>query len=136
MPEEGELVNRRANERRTKFARRLCEVRSAKGLTQFELAERTGIDFTYISRLENGRVVPSLALIERLAKGLELEIYQFFLDVSAEAEAPKLLPHGVQEWSLLRVFRQMSSEDRSLLFFLAEQLASRASSSTQPWKNG
>ena len=129
-------MNRRANEGRTKFARRLCEVRNAKGLTQFELAERAGIDFTYISRLENGRVVPSLALVERLAKGLEVEIYQLFLDVSAEAEAPKLFPHGVQEWSLLRVFRQMSSEDRSLLFFLAAQLASRASSSPQLGKNG
>jgi hypothetical protein len=36
----------------------------------------------------------------------------------------------------LRVFRQMSSEDRSLLFFLAAQLASRASSSPQLGKNG
>lgn len=38
------------------FGAALRERRTAAGLSQRELAERTGLDFTYISKIENGRV--------------------------------------------------------------------------------
>jgi transcriptional regulator with XRE-family HTH domain len=37
------------------FGERLRELRKAKGLNQKELADKVGIDFTYLSKLENGR---------------------------------------------------------------------------------
>lgn len=40
--------------------------RLAAGLTQRELAEEVGCDFTSISHLEHGRFVPSFALAEAL----------------------------------------------------------------------
>lgn len=43
--------------------------RKANGLTQREVADAAGIDFTYLSKIENGRLrfPPSDATIERLA---------------------------------------------------------------------
>jgi transcriptional regulator with XRE-family HTH domain len=112
---------------RMQLARRLCQLRTARGLTQLELGERVGLAFTYISRLENGRVVPSIALLERLARGLEIEVYQFFLGAGTEPQAPKICAQGAQEGFLLRVFRGLPGDDRSMLLFMVRKLASRTS---------
>jgi len=112
-------------EGRMQLARRLCELRSVRGLTQLELGERVGLAYTYISRLENGRVAPSIALLEKLARGLEVEVYQLFLGVSTATQAPRICTQGAQEGFLLRVFRELPEEDRSMLLFMARKLASR-----------
>ena len=44
------------------------KTRQRAGLTQADLAQRVGTTQSAISRLENGRVRPSLETIERLAK--------------------------------------------------------------------
>ncbi len=52
------------------------KTRQRAGLTQADLAQRVGTTQSAISRLENGRVRPSLETIERLAKacGATLEL--------------------------------------------------------------
>jgi transcriptional regulator with XRE-family HTH domain len=113
----------------TGLARWLREVRNARGLSQAAIGERVGLADTYISRLEHGRITPTLQLLERLAKCLEVELYQFFLVGGAKPESPKLpqlIPDGAQERSLFQAFRKISREDRSLLLFMARQLVSRA----------
>jgi transcriptional regulator with XRE-family HTH domain len=45
----------------TTFGETLRERRRAAGLSQRELAERTGLDFSYISKVENGRLPPPAA---------------------------------------------------------------------------
>ena len=48
-----------------------AEIRAAReesGLTQTELAARTGTTQSAISRLESGRVVPTLVVLERVAE--------------------------------------------------------------------
>jgi transcriptional regulator with XRE-family HTH domain len=116
------------------LARRLREVRNARGLSQGAMGERVGLADTYISRLEHGRITPTLPLLERLANGLGIELYQLFLFRGAEPEAPKhlqLIPAGAQERSLLQAFRKISREDRSLLLLMARQLVSRAGSASE-----
>lgn len=51
------------------FGERIRELRKAKGLTQREFADQLGIDFTYVSKIENGRteIPPSEQLITRMA---------------------------------------------------------------------
>jgi transcriptional regulator with XRE-family HTH domain len=48
------------------------EVRSDKNLSQSELARRTGLHPTYISRLERGSHNPTYVVILQLSKGLEV----------------------------------------------------------------
>jgi len=54
------------------FGRRLREMRHSRGLTLRQLAEAAQVDFTYLSKLENGRLAytPAADTLRRLAEGL------------------------------------------------------------------
>lgn len=51
--------------------RAMIEARTSQNLTQKQLAEKTGIAQTEISRLENGTRNPSLNLLKRLAAAMD-----------------------------------------------------------------
>jgi transcriptional regulator with XRE-family HTH domain len=54
-----------------KFGERVRELRKQQRMSQQELAARAGIDFTYLSKIENSRMwTPSEKVIHRVAKGL------------------------------------------------------------------
>ena len=57
------------------FGERIRELRKANDLSQRELAAQTGINFTYISRIENGKLefseFPSEATIHKLSDALD-----------------------------------------------------------------
>ena len=53
------------------ITRVLLNARIKAGLSQMELAEKTGISQADISRLENGTRNPSLALLKRLATAMD-----------------------------------------------------------------
>ncbi len=50
--------------------RAMIEARTSQNLTQKELAERTGIHQSDISKLENGTRNPTINLLKRLADGM------------------------------------------------------------------
>ena len=52
----------------------LVDVRQEKGLTQKEIAERTGIAQSEISKIENGTRNPSIKLLQKLADGLGMNL--------------------------------------------------------------
>ncbi len=54
--------------------RAIIEARKSQHLTQKELAERTGINRSDISKLENGNANPSLNTLRRLAEGLNMDM--------------------------------------------------------------
>jgi len=57
------------------FGERVRQLRKGKGLTLRQLAPKVGVGFTYLSRIENGRLnygdYPSEALIHKLAEALD-----------------------------------------------------------------
>jgi len=59
------------------FGERVRELRKAQGLTLRQLAPMVGVGFTYLSRVENGRLnygdYPSEALIHKLAEVLKAD---------------------------------------------------------------
>src|SRR5579859_5108682 len=55
------------------FEENLRTLRLARGLTQPLLAEKTGIEQSYLSKLENGRSHPSDEVLGRLAQALEVK---------------------------------------------------------------
>jgi transcriptional regulator with XRE-family HTH domain len=62
------------------FGRRLRELRLERRLNQKELAGRVGIDFTYLSKLENDRMEPPAEeTIRRLAAALAVEPTELIL---------------------------------------------------------
>lgn len=56
----------------------MIDARKASGLTQKELADRTGIAQADISKLENGNGNPSLKTLQRLAQGMGMELQVSF----------------------------------------------------------
>ena len=58
------------------FGERIRELRQSKGISQENLAEKAGLDRTYISSIERGKRNISLLNIERLAKSLGVKPHQ------------------------------------------------------------
>jgi transcriptional regulator with XRE-family HTH domain len=68
----------------------LRSIREEKNLSQGNIEKRTGLLRCYVSRVENGQTVPALESIERLARSLEVPIYQLFYDGDKPPELPNL----------------------------------------------
>ena len=56
------------------------EIRRARHLSQRQLAGRMQVPRTYISKIENGKAIPTLGSLERLAKALEVDVSQLVRD--------------------------------------------------------
>lgn len=56
----------------------MIDARKQSGLTQKELAERTGINQADISKLENGTANPSIRTLQRLADGMGMKMKLVF----------------------------------------------------------
>lgn len=75
-------------------ARNLRRLRVSREVSQEALAVDAGIDRTYVSRLERSIENPSVAVLERLASALDVDIREFFDPVGAGRTAIKPLPSG------------------------------------------
>ncbi len=61
------------------IGRRIQSIREKKGLTQEQLEEKTGINTKYISAIERGQKNVTVKTLDKLAKGLNIELYEIFL---------------------------------------------------------
>lgn len=57
-----------------KLGEKIYTARRKRHMTQDQLAERTGIDRTYISQVENGRRNPSLTVAAKISKTLKIQL--------------------------------------------------------------
>jgi len=118
---------------------RIRKRREEKKLSQGDLEERTGLLRCYISRVENGHTVPSLATLEKFALGLEVPLYLLVYD----GDEPPVLPHLSKRQSteeldmdqeskqdmrffekLHRLISQTDKKHRRLLLSVAQEFAS------------
>ncbi|MBI3895348.1 MAG: helix-turn-helix transcriptional regulator [Acidobacteria bacterium] len=67
-----ELRLRGKTAREFTIGRRLRELREQKHLTQQEMAVRAGVPRTYISRIENARLLPGPVMLHRIADALSV----------------------------------------------------------------
>ena len=125
------------------LSERLRFLREQRNMTQGDIQERTGLKRSYISRLEHGRTIPSLATLEKFAQALEVPLYQFFYD-GEEPPPAASLPQAVQasdndHWGLNgdsaryvhrlgNLLRRISENDRKMLVHFASQLIRRKKS--------
>src|ERR1700733_1064176 len=104
-----------------------------KKMSQGDIEKRTGLLRCYLSRVENGHTVPAIETLEKIARALEVPLYQLFYD----GEEPPALPNlprrrssddiawgsSGREARLLALFRRqlgrMAEHDRRLLLCLA-----------------
>lgn len=60
------------------FGANLKKIRESKNITQAQLAIDSDIDISYISRIENGKISPSLIYLKFMADALGVEIKELF----------------------------------------------------------
>jgi transcriptional regulator with XRE-family HTH domain len=63
-----------------RVAAQVKDIRKARHLSQRQLASRMQVPRTYISKIENGKAIPTLGSLERLATALEVDICQLVRD--------------------------------------------------------
>lgn len=63
---------------RVKIGKRLRELRTKKGLSQEKFSFICDLDRTYIASIEQGKRNVSIANIEKIAKALDMTVYEFF----------------------------------------------------------
>jgi transcriptional regulator with XRE-family HTH domain len=118
---------------------RLRALREEKNLSQGDIEKRTGLLRCYISRVENGHTVPAIETLEKLARSLEVPLYQLFYDGEEPPELPNLPKRKTadevawgstgKEARFLTIFRRLlggiDEGDRRLLLYMAQKMASR-----------
>jgi transcriptional regulator with XRE-family HTH domain len=124
---------------------RLRALREAKNLSQGEIEKRTGLLRCYISRVENGHTVPAIPTLEKLARAMEVPLYRLFYDgenLPKTGDLPKYQSEDDTAWGqsgkdsrVLNQFRkllpQANENDRELLLFMAQKMASKAKRPTR-----
>lgn len=56
---------------------RIAALRAERNLTQEQLAEATGMTKGYVSKIENGRIVPPIGTLVKIAHALQTEVAEF-----------------------------------------------------------
>jgi len=56
----------------------LRQWREKRGYSMRELARRAKVGFVTVSRIENGHISPTVSMLEKLAKALEITARDFF----------------------------------------------------------
>jgi len=119
---------------------RLRELREEKKLSQGDIEKLTGLLRCYVSRIENGHTVPSIETLEKMARALEVPMYQLFYDGMEPPKVPITL-RGTKgeekdDWASrgkgLRMFTKirraasrMTEQDRNLFLRMAGLMGSR-----------
>src|SRR5580704_14145311 len=70
----------RGEEEGIQVATAVRDLRHVRNLSQRQLAARMGVPRTYISKIENGKAMPTLSSLDRLARALEVDISALLRD--------------------------------------------------------
>jgi transcriptional regulator with XRE-family HTH domain len=73
------------------IGRRIHQLRSESRITQRELGEATGLAVSYLSRVENGRLTPTVPTLTKIAGALSVPVTALF-DATATLEARDSCP--------------------------------------------
>jgi transcriptional regulator with XRE-family HTH domain len=102
---------------------RMRVARKAKGMTQSELSQKTGLDQAYISRLENGSAEGNPAQILGIARAIGAPIAQIYGDQDETAKKMTDLTDEAIEFA--RTWQALPAEHRTAMRAAVEALLSR-----------
>jgi transcriptional regulator with XRE-family HTH domain len=116
---------------------RLKVLRETKHLSQGDIEKRTGLLRCYISRVENGHTVPAIDTLEKLARAMEIPLYQLFYEGDGPPKLPNLPKRKTGQdiaWGnsgkdakLLGEFRRLlgrtNEKNQRILLFMAQKMA-------------
>lgn len=96
-----------------RFGHRVRELRKAKNLTLRDLGLKVNVGFTYLSKIENGRLdfaeYPSDELIHKLAKALDTEADELLL--MAKKIPQQIRKRVLERPDAFRILAEMDDKD-------------------------
>ena len=118
---------------------RLRAMREEKHFSQGDIEKKTGLLRCYISRVENGHTVPAIETLEKLARAMEIPMYQLFYDGEEPPKLPNLPKRKSSDeiaWGssgkdarflnkLRRLLSKTNEENRKLVMYMTQKLAHR-----------
>ena len=115
---------------------RLRALREEKQLSQGDIEKRTGLVRCYISRVENGHTVPAIETLKKMARALEIPMYQLFYDGEEPPQLPNLpkrkssddIVWGIRGKDARRLLAKTEEGNRKLILYMAQKMAGSKSS--------
>ncbi len=118
---------------------RLRALREEKKLSQGDIEKRTGLFRCYVSRVENNHTIPAIETLEKMARALEVPLYQLFYEGEEPPQLPNLLKrkstHDIAWGStgkdarflnkLRSLLAKVDEENRKLVMHMTQKLARR-----------
>jgi transcriptional regulator with XRE-family HTH domain len=116
---------------------RLRFLREKKNLSQGDIEQKTGLLRSYLSRVENGHTVPAVETLEKMARAMDMHVYQLLYDGPAPPDLPKLgVGKSRDGWGssgkdarflakLRRCLSKMTHRDRQILMAVVSQLVNQ-----------
>jgi transcriptional regulator with XRE-family HTH domain len=112
-------------------------MREEKHFSQGDIEKKTGLLRCYISRVENGHTVPAIETLEKMARALEVPMYQLFYDGAEPPKLPNLPKRKSSDdiaWGsagkdarylskLRRLLGKAEEADRKLLLYMTQKMA-------------
>ncbi len=90
------------------------EMRKMRKITQEKLAEMIDVDNGYISKLEVGQNFPSIGTLEKIARALNIELYELF-------QFTKIKNHDFKS-EILYIYDKLNKEKQYTLYRVAKDL--------------
>lgn len=90
------------------------EIRKMRRITQEKLAEMIDVDNGYISKLEVGQNFPSIGTLEKIAKVLDIELYELFQFTKIENKDFKS--------EIISIYDKLNKEKQYTLYRVARDL--------------
>ena len=102
-----------------------------------DIEKRTGLLRCYISRVENGHTVPAIETLEKMARAMEITMYQLFYDGEEPPKLPNLPKRKSSDniaWGstgkdarylskLRRLLARIEEGNRKLILYMAQKMA-------------
>ena len=118
---------------------RLRVLREDKKLSQGDIEKRTGLLRCYIYRVEDGHTVPAIETLEKMARALEVPLYQLLYEGEEPPKLPSLLKRKSSDegaWGrvckdarflgkLRRLLGKSDEQRRRLILHMAQKTARR-----------
>ncbi len=91
------------------LGQRVRSLRKAKGQTQEELGAVCGVNYKFIGGIERGEENPSLSILQKIAEGLEVELFDLFRFHPEEKDPARL------KRSLIEMINRLEKDDMEKL---------------------
>lgn len=80
------------------ISEKIKRIRKEKNLTLQDVADRAGVTKGLISQIENGRTIPSLLVLIQIIKAIEVDLDEFFNELSLNGREAPIVVHRRAEY--------------------------------------